>query len=702
MAFPLFTAPFETRIWYDCREPEKQKRKGNGMIGIGIDTGGTCTDAVIYNLNTREILAVGKTLTTKENLEIGIAKALDTLPAELLQKAENFALSTTLATNACVENKGSRAKLLVMGITPEMLSHLEQILFGYGINDISQLIVLDAKAENLYSDPLDPDWEMLKKTAPELFADCDCVGIVQTYPDANAGRFEITALRLLEEELTIPLTTAYEISKETDILKVCASTLLNARLIPLITEFMEAVHHVMESRNLKVPLSIVRSDGSLMSEEMAKTCPVETLLCGPAASVIGGLELAQEKEAIVVDMGGTTTDIALIRDSDLCMAEEGIFIGQYKTSIKGLDAQAISLGGDTAVRFAENELFLDTERIVPVSVLAARYETVLPALRDLLESKQKHTRWIHEFFVLQKDISDKSGYTDYERRVCEVLKDGPLIAKDFARRLESDLYHLGTERLEQEGVIIRSGLTPTDIMVLKGDLKQYAPEAAEIMIRYIEMNIHATAQEIPDLVYTLVTKRMYKSIAAFVLRRQYPRRKEFLSGENMETLTEMLYQQADMRVNESDANPVVKLDLTAPMPLIGIGAPVHVFLPRVARLLHTDAIVPEYAYVANALGAVAGQLTTRVDVIVKAHYNGFECTGYSIAADCKRHMFANREDAVAFGQETALEAIRKRAAFQGLGEDPEIELKLEEKRLGNRPKGLLFEVIVHAIARARE
>ena len=82
------------------------------MIGIGIDTGGTCTDAVVYDLDTKEILATGKTLTTKSNLEIGIGKALDQLPSELLKEVQSFSLSTTLATNACVENKGSRAKLL--------------------------------------------------------------------------------------------------------------------------------------------------------------------------------------------------------------------------------------------------------------------------------------------------------------------------------------------------------------------------------------------------------------------------------------------------------------------------------------------------------------------------------------------------------------------------------------------------------------
>ena len=106
------------------------------MIGIRIDTGGTCTDAVIYDFETNEILGAGKALTTKSNLEIGIANALDTLPAELVKKAGAIGLSTTLATNACVEDKGARAKLLMIGFDESMMEHLKEIYASYGLKDI--------------------------------------------------------------------------------------------------------------------------------------------------------------------------------------------------------------------------------------------------------------------------------------------------------------------------------------------------------------------------------------------------------------------------------------------------------------------------------------------------------------------------------------------------------------------------------------
>ena len=95
------------------------------MLGIGIDTGGTCTDAVIYDYDTGKVLGSGKAPTTKQNLEIGIANALDTLPPELVAQAGNIALSTTLATNACLENKGARAKLLLIGFNESLMDGLK-------------------------------------------------------------------------------------------------------------------------------------------------------------------------------------------------------------------------------------------------------------------------------------------------------------------------------------------------------------------------------------------------------------------------------------------------------------------------------------------------------------------------------------------------------------------------------------------------
>lgn len=671
------------------------------MLGIGIDTGGTCTDAVIYDLDTKKILGAGKALTTKTNLEIGIANALDALPRDLAKKAEILALSTTLATNACIENRGSRAKLLMIGFDPGMIEHLKEIYASYGFRDLTQFIILDAKVENLFPDAFDPDWEDLRRRAPEYFADCDAVGIVQKHPRSNGGRFELTAQQILKDELTIPITIAYDISNEIDILKTCAATLLNARLIPLISEFMEAVHRVMERRGLNIPLSIVRSDGTLMSEEMAKTYPVETLLCGPAASVVGGSELSAEDNALIIDMGGTTTDIAIVQEKAPLMADGGIHIGQWQTMVKGLFVDTFGLGGDSAVRFADNKLYLDTVRVIPISILASQYDHILPDLEELAGQRRYHSRWLHEFFVLLKDISGKTGYTPEEQKVCELLKEKPLITMDLADRMGLDPHYLKLERLEQDGIIIKSGLTPTDMMILKGDFQKYDKSAALAALHCIWPNISMPIEEVPDAVYEMVIKRMYQNIGRILLQQQYPKQKEFFAPGGLDVMLEHFYQQAKQGLDAKNSRPssreLVSLGLTSALPLIGVGAPIHVFLPRVAELLHTRVKIPEYAAVANALGAISSRMVTHTELTIKAEYENGACIGYSLFEDGKKYMFEALEDAAALGRAAAKRAVTRRALLQGI-RNPQIQITSQENRIGHTDAGLLLEVLIRATA----
>ena len=342
------------------------------MIGIGIDTGGTFTDAVVYDMERQKILCSGKTLTTKAHLEDCIAAALDLLDPVYVKQAELLALSTTLATNACLEDKGSRAKILMIGMNPECMPNLREVYGAYGFRDPEELIFIEGKPEHLFEQPQEPDWEELEGKASRWFAQCGAVGVLQAFPRANGGRFEKTAKEILKKKLGVPVTTACEMSDEVDVLRRGAGTLLNTRLIPLIAEFFQAVKHVMEERNMKMPLAIMRSDGSLMSEEMAREYPVETLLSGPAASLVGGSALAGQANAVIVDMGGTTTDVAMVRDKMPLTSQGGIKIGPWKTTINGVYVDTFLLGGDSAVRFREGRLYLDGRRVIPLSFLAGR------------------------------------------------------------------------------------------------------------------------------------------------------------------------------------------------------------------------------------------------------------------------------------------------------------------------------------------
>ena len=148
-------------------------------IAIGIDTGGTCTDAVVYHFEQKEILAYAKSPTTHSDLSKGIGAVLDKLPRDLVDQAEAVALSTTLATNACVENKGGRAKLVFFGVSPATVKRIGSE-FGLSV-DSDDLVFVDCKTKINGEHIIEPDWDDFKANMHEWFDDCDAVGVVEMY-----------------------------------------------------------------------------------------------------------------------------------------------------------------------------------------------------------------------------------------------------------------------------------------------------------------------------------------------------------------------------------------------------------------------------------------------------------------------------------------------------------------------------------------
>ncbi len=301
--------------------------------GIGIDTGGTYTDAVVYDFERGSILDSSKALTTRDDLSQGILAALDALDGRLLGRAGMVSLSTTLATNACVEGKGGRAKLLFIGVDKKTV---DWVGAEAGLTDPDSVYCLDARIAADGRILQAPDWDAFFRDSAAWFSDADALAIVALNAAANGAVLEREALRLVSDRHHLPAVCGHELFSDLDAVRRGASALLNGRLIPVLAEFLEAIRRALRARNLDVPVSIVRSDGSLMSERFTGVRPVETILCGPAASIVGAQALSGEDEAVIVDMGGTTTDIALIRRGAAVKAESGISIGSWRTFVKGV------------------------------------------------------------------------------------------------------------------------------------------------------------------------------------------------------------------------------------------------------------------------------------------------------------------------------------------------------------------------------
>ena len=612
------------------------------MIGLGIDTGGTCTDAVIYDLAQNTVLASAKTPTTKEDLKTGIRNVLDRLPQDLLSSCRTLALSTTLATNACVEGKWGNGRLILIGLDRNTF---ESSWHKYGIPASEDIYLLECHLTPTLNNSTEPDWEAFRSDMTEFVKGCDCVSIVQLFAREYHGQHEHQAADIIREIANIPVILGHNLFPDRNILRRGTGALLNARLIPVIYEFLGAVRHVLAKFHLDLPLLIMRSDGHLMSSDYTALHPVETLLCGPAASTMGALSMTGEKRAVVVDMGGTTTDISIIRNGEPLRIEGGIQIAEWKTFVKGLYVDTFALGGDTEVLFdSSGTAVLGTQRILPLAMLSAVYPSVKNQLMELDKYSSPYPVPVHEFFLLLKEPGPDTGLNDIEYRICGALKNGPLSRENLAAAISRDIYTMKTEHLEQAGYILRSGITPTDIMHIRGDFSEYDRSASLLGGEFMARSLRLTVDELCETVYTLVQKRLYCNLVRILLDTEYSLFRNSIPDAQINALIEKSFQSAlEGRTDFFSAG------FFSDAVLIGIGAPVHLFLEPVARMLHTRAVIPEHASVANAVGAVVGNVSASVTAQIRP--DPVSAENFRVITQETSAVFTDYDESIAYARE---------------------------------------------------
>lgn len=639
-------------------------------IGIGIDTGGTCTDAVVYQFEKKEILAFGKTPTTKEDLSIGIGKALDQLPEEYLQQAEVIALSTTLATNACVENKGGRAKLIFFGVDQDVV---RRVGGEHGLTMDESLIFIDSQTRPNGEVVREPDWEEFEANLHEWLDDCDAVGVVEMFANKSGAEMEKRAEKLIRKELEIPVVCGHSLFAENNIIRRGASALLNARLISVIDEFLKAVQKALDARNIQAPFVIVRSDGSLMTGEFTATRPVETLLCGPVASVMGAAELTQEENCVVVDIGGTTTDIAFMKKGRPQSVTSGIRIGGWNTFVKGLFVDTFGLGGDSGVIVdAERRLSLEAEKVMPLCMAADKYPSLLPYLKAQAEDPSRIITNQKNIYVKNRDITDPSAYTKQELQLYGWLQE-PRSLESLKKEYGELIMPHHLQRLLKEGYLIRCGVTPTDVMHVRGDFNAYCTEASQYGLQIMAKSMYTNVEALGQLIYDTFKRKLYCNIVRILIQDAFPE----LHGNDLHASMESLIDKAYDQAKSGKPSVFLGTGFTTPATLVGVGAPTKLFLEDIGPLLGTSVVTSQYSPVANALGAVVGHVTA--SVTIQVNYQVDEGC-FIVSGSGYREQFDLQEEAEAMARKLAKEAATQEAEARGADPDTvEVELDIDEK-----------------------
>jgi N-methylhydantoinase A/oxoprolinase/acetone carboxylase beta subunit len=427
-------------------------------------------------------------------------------------------------------------------------------------------------------------------------------------------------------------------------------------------EFVVAVRRALARRQIEAPLMVVRGDGTLMSADFAAATPVETIHSGPAASAIGGRFLSRLDEALVIDVGGTTTDIALVEGGEVAVNEEGARVDGYKTAVQAANLLSIPLGGDSHIHQSkEGNLAVGPERVVPLAYLAHRYPQVQAQLKTVFHRIRTLTssEWLEYWFLL-RDPGNEAAQTAGERDLLALLRQGPQPVPRILEQLK--LFHPGqieAGELWRREILGKAGLTPTDLLHVDGRYTPWCVEAAGVAVEIFYRFLYPSADELHRAVWRRMTEMVSGAVLTFLSQRAVPppgRPSQADLGRWF--FDNSLY----------DIHPHLESRLRLRLPVIGIGAAAEIVLAGMADVLHTELVLPPHHQVANAVGAVAGSVMVAEEVLVypRLSEEGLEVFGYYVQGRDGRTRFGDLEAALAharqLGREGALDAARRAGA----------------------------------------
>ena len=530
---------------------------------IGIDTGGTYTDAILLDAESKTVIAAAKEPTTHHHLALSTGRSLN----KLLNKADidpsqikQLSLSTTLATNAVVENKGARVAAFIIGYVKHFRLPITATIFIKGGHDIM------GKEE----EPLDID--NIVDTLHGLRNDADAYAVCSAMSMHDPSHELVTekAISMIDPK---PCFCSHRISQHAGMRERAATAALHAKLMPLMQEYIDGVEEAMQNNTLQCPVSLITGNGEKITIHDAAEQAGITVASGPACTAAFGTFQGIE-HALVIDVGGTTTDIAMIEDGKTVLSPEGCQIGNWQTHMEAVDMFTGGIGGDSHVLVdRKGTIQLGPGRVIPLAMTED-----FPAVHDWLGADDRA-----KCISLLPEV-DTSRQTS--TLIQTLAGKGPCTVQSLHKAtgisgipLEKQL-----EQLSRQQMILETGFTPTDALHVLGRIAIGNTEKAKAGALILGDLVEMSAEHFSEKIVTLTAARIEDMLIDYVIHRYWGK-----------SLTSFISSRSD--------HPVLGVDFSLKIPIIGIGAAARYFLPAVAEHLGTTVHFPEHCEVGNGVGA---------------------------------------------------------------------------------------------------
>lgn len=527
---------------------------------IGIDTGGTYTDAVLLEEETGKVIRRAKRPTTHHDLSIGVGNGLAALFSGEISPEDvaGLAVSTTLATNAIVEKRGARVGLFVFGyVRPFKLPVVANVFLKGGHN------IMGEEEQPLDLENLVDTVEGLKNEV-DSYAVCGAMSIKNPTHELVAEK----AISIIDPK---PVFCSHQVSNHPGMRERAATACLHAKLQPLMLDFLSSIQRSMDQVGLHCPVTIICGNGQgVPLEEVADRAAI-TMASGPAATAGFGAT-AGEETALVVDVGGTTTDVCMLKEGQPVINREGCRIDQWQTHVEAIDMYTAAGGGDSHISCTNNgRLQILPTRVQPLATM--------PGLPD-------PEKWLGCGRRNSLILPTENGCDAGDPVLACLKKHGPSTFAVLAEQsgLNGMALEKHIERLHFLQKVQISGFTPTDALHVLGKLEignvSVAQKGAEILAAELGLGVEELCRQTLTL-----TEDVIENIILDYLGRS-------IWGEH----------KAAPFLNHRD-NELFAVSFRLKVPIIGIGAAAKLFLPAVAERLQTDVVFPEFFETGNAIGA---------------------------------------------------------------------------------------------------
>ena len=627
------------------------------------------------------MVARAKAITTKGDLAIGVSEAITQAVAQLPQglRASDIRLvsvSTTLATNAVVEGHGSAVGVVLIGFDAQMVERT-----GIAAAFPGMPVELVAGGHDHNGDaPVPLDTAALEAALERMAAKVDAFAVASTFAVRNAAH-EHAARDLIVARTGKPVTLSTELSSSLDAPRRALTAALNARLISRVTTLIEAVNRAMVQLHIQCPLMIVKGDGTLALAETVATRPIETVLSGPAASLVGAQWLSGLQSFIMSDMGGTTTDLGVLLDGRPKVTEQGAEVGGWRTMVRAIDVRTIGLGGDSEIHLgAHGRITVGPQRIVPVALIGARYPEVVALLEadlaDVDGGGSMHGRFVLLPFGARAGVPT-AELTAREREVLQLVTERPQPLRRLAGSLSAQR---AIASLKRKGLVQVSGFTPSDAAHVLGLQDNWSAPAARLAaqlgcrLREMKFPTPERTQQYAHDVWSETVRLSARTIL------------DTAFGQHL---------REDKLIHAVCAGDgtlgLARITITPSVPVVAVGGPVRVYYGEVGRRLGCEVVFPEHCDVANAVGAATGVVAQTVTVRVDGDGSGL----FMLHSTVGTKQFTDPAAAIEAATLLARESARDAAVAMGAA-DPEVKISLRKQLLPNAlsDAGLLEAVVV--------